>query len=76
MQKKKRTKDTGMGIKLSNVEWAYGEKKITPKVIHIRRGNKILCGYDNEGISWHNTKMSNEFADTLPTCPECLEART
>ena len=61
---------------MADVEWSYGEKRITPKVIHIyRTGVGYLCDKVIPNTSWPNTKMDSDFASILPICSDCLEAR-
>ena len=58
----------------SNNEWKEIQKTLKkPKFIHISDNRSIYrCGASKEW--WPEKYMSDEFAQTLPTCPNCLEA--
>ena len=61
---------------MSDVEWADWDRRKTPKVIHIyRTGTGYLCDSVEPNVSWPNSKMTEDFANSLPICPKCLEAR-
>lgn len=56
------------------VVFRHGEKRYTPKVLHISiDGTGYLCGKEREG-SWHDKCMTNTFVKSLPKCADCVEA--
>jgi hypothetical protein len=46
---------------------------IKPTVIHASRSDGYLCGKERE--NWAERYLSDEFARTLPRCPECMLKR-
>ena len=48
------------------------ERKYTPKVIHVATSKGRVCGKPDEG-SWTEKSLSDEFAQSLPPCPDCVD---